>query len=70
MGQPCEHSCQVECEFEPRGCLKYAMREDWEEQVSFISKQDIIKSVCEDNPTTGDNLRAAGISFAGSRYVK
>lgn len=33
-GVPCEHNCQVKCEVEPRGCLKYAVAEEWQEVVN------------------------------------
>ena len=28
-GQPCEYECIVKADFEPRGCLKYAVWEEW-----------------------------------------
>ena len=31
MGLPCPHECIVKTDFEPRGCIKYAIHEDWEE---------------------------------------
>lgn len=45
LGSPCQYSCQVKSEFEPRGCLKGAVHEEWEEvsckESLFGSSEDV-----------------------------
>jgi len=31
LSQPCEYACEVCADFEPRGCLDFALSEEWEE---------------------------------------